>query len=191
MRLPLVYTSAFLKSDVYSKAQETTNNKYLILQIVTHNPGIRYRDLLRVTKFTNGTLSYHLLTLEKRSMIKTLRLTGGHITRFYPYLFPIEEANTLGYLKIKTTRQILLLLYNKGRISFSEIVTHLNKAPSTTSWNLKRLIEADLITKKKNSESCEFLLRNPGLVEKLVKHDGVTIVLDTSVDNFVYLIESL
>lgn len=124
-------------------------------------------------------------------MIKTLKSKGGHITRYCTYLFPLEEAHTLGYLRIKTTRQILMLLYSKGRISFSEIVAHLNKAPSTTSWNLKRLIEADIITKKKNSESSEFLLRNPGLVEKLVKHDSVTIFLNTSVDNYISLIESL
>jgi len=119
MSLPLVSSSTFLKSDVYSNAEETTNKRYFILKIVTHIPGIRYRDLLRVTKFTNGTLSYHLLTLVKKSMIKTLKSKGGHITRYCTFLFPLEEAHTLGYLRIKTTRQILMLVYSKGRISFS------------------------------------------------------------------------
>jgi predicted transcriptional regulator len=190
MSLPLVSNFTFLENEVYSNGEESTNKKYFILKIITHIPGIRYRDLLRVTKFNNGTLSYHLLTLEKRSMIKTLRSKGGHITRYYPYLFPIDEAHTLGYLRIKTTRQILMLLYSKGRISFSEIVAHLNKAPSTTSWNLKRLVEADIITKRKNSESSEYLLKNPRLVEKLVNHDRVAIFLDASADNYISLIEA-
>ena len=46
------------------------DNRHLIFNIISHIPGIRYRELLRITKFNNGTLSYHLLTLEKNLMIK-------------------------------------------------------------------------------------------------------------------------
>jgi predicted transcriptional regulator len=171
------------------KTPEKISKRYLILKIVTFVPGIRYRDLLRITKFNNGTLSYHLLTLEKKLMIKILRSEGGHITRYYPYPFPVEEADTLGYLKIKTTRQILLLLSTRGKTSFSEIVAHINKAPSTTSWNLKRLIEAKIITKKKNRESSEFSLRNPKLVEKLVNHNNSNTFLDATIDNYTSIID--
>jgi hypothetical protein len=48
-----------------------------------------------------GTLSYHLLTLEKNLMIKVLRSEKGNITRYYPFLTPVEEAVMLGYLRIK------------------------------------------------------------------------------------------
>ena len=135
--------------------------RHLILEIVTAVPGIRYRDLLRMTKFNNGTLSYHLLRLEKNLVIRKLRSEKGHVASFYPYDFQIEEAITLGYLRIKATRQILILLNSKGKSSFSEIVTHINKAPSTTSWHLKRLVKSDIITKTTKKQNCEFSLNNP------------------------------
>ena len=76
-------------------------NKHLIFNIISHIAGIRYRELLRLTRFNNGTLSYHLLTLEKNLMIKVLRSEKGNITRYYPFLTPVEEAVMLGYLRIK------------------------------------------------------------------------------------------
>ena len=164
--------------------------RHLIFNIISHIPGIRYRELLRITKFNNGTLSYHLLTLEKNLMIKVLRPEKGNITRYYPYLTPVEEALTLGYLRIKTSRQILMLLYSKRKTSFSYIVNHIKKAPSTTSWNLKRLLESDIVVKKKRNESFELSLKNPKLVEKLVNKPSDTL-LDRSVDNYISLINNL
>ena len=32
------------------------DNRHLIFNIISHIPGIRYRELLRITKFNNGTL---------------------------------------------------------------------------------------------------------------------------------------
>lgn len=157
--------------------------RYLILEIVTSVPGIRYRDLLRITKFNNGTLSYHLLRLEKKLMIRKLRSEKGHVASFYPYDFQIEEAITLGYLRIKTTRQILMLLNDKGKYSFSEIVTHINKTPSTTSWHLKRLVKSNIVAKTTNKQNCEFLLINPQLVEKLLYPPKTDACFDCGIDN--------
>ena len=136
-----------------------------------------------------GTLSYHLLTLEKNLMIKVLRSEKGNITRYYPFLTPVEEAVMLGYLRIKTLRQVLILLHTKRRASFSEITLHINKAPSTTSWNLKRLLESNIVLKKKRDELFEFSL-NPKLVEKILDRAANTL-LDRSVDNYISLIDNL
>ena len=144
------------------------DNRYLIFNIISYIPGIRYRELLRLTKFNNGTLSYHLLTLEKNLIIKVRRPEKGNITRYYPYSTPVDEALVVGYLRIKTSRQILMLLYSKRKAFFSDIVAHINKAPSTTSWNLKRLLESNIVIKKKSNESWIYSLKNPQLVEKLI-----------------------
>ena len=123
-------------------------------------------------------------------MIKVLRSEKGNITRYYPFLTPVEEAVMLGYLRIKTLRQILILLHTKRRTSFSEITLHINKAPSTTSWNLKRLLESNIVLKKKRDELFEFSLKNPKLVEKLLYRAADTL-LDRSVDNYISLIDNL
>jgi predicted transcriptional regulator len=167
------------------------DNRYLVLNIISYIPGIRYRELLRLTKFNNGTLSYHLLTLEKHLIIKVLRLEKGNITRYYPYLTPVDEALIVGYLRIKTSRQILMLLHSKRKAPFSDIVKHISKAPSTT-WNLKRLLESNIIIKKKSNESWIYSLKNPKLVEELInRREAADTLLERSVDNYISLIDNL
>lgn len=114
----------------------------------------------------------------------------GNITRYYQFLAPVEEAMMLGYLRIKTSRQILILLHSKRRASFSEIALHINKTSFTTSWNLKRLLESGIVLKKKRDESFEFSLKNPKLVEKLLNRATDTLLVH-SVDNYISLIDNL
>ena len=67
---------------------------------------------------------------------------------------------------------------------------HLSKAPSTTSWNLKRLIDSEVIVRKRGIEYSEYYLKNPIYVERLIKKSNTTI-LDRSIDNYISLIEDL
>ena len=41
-----------------------------IIQFVTNFPGIRYRELLRVTGVSNGVLSYHLNLLDNSGKVR-------------------------------------------------------------------------------------------------------------------------
>jgi predicted transcriptional regulator len=41
------------------------NNQSKLVQYINENPGIRYRELLRLTSLANGVLTYHLSVLEK------------------------------------------------------------------------------------------------------------------------------
>ncbi len=173
-----------------NEEDEKTGKKHLLLKTISLIPGIRYRDLLRITKLTNGTLSYHLSALEKQSKIQVLRSENSNITRYYPHSTSTEDFITLGYLKIKTSRQILMFLYTKKKCTFGEIVSHIGKAPSTTSWNLKRLDEANIIVRRKGNEGSEFLLRNPKLIEKLFQKTNNNL-LDRAVESYTSLIDDL
>ncbi len=172
------------------KVDKEIDKKDLLFKIISHIPGVRYRDLLRISKLTNGTLSYHLSTLEKNSIITILRSKNSNITRYYPYSTSTEDIVTQGYLKMKTSRQILMFLYAKKNCTFNEIVSHIDKAPSTTSWTLKRLDEADIIVRRKRNDGSEFSLKNPKLIEKLLQKTNNTL-LDRTVDNYASLIDDL
>jgi predicted transcriptional regulator len=179
-----------LQEELTNKVDYKTDKKYLLLNIISLIPGIRYRDLLRITNLTNGTLSYHLSTLEKNSIIRVIRLENSNITRYFPHSTQTEDIVSLGYLKMKTSRQILMFLYTKKKSSFGEIVSHIGKAPSTTSWNLKRLDEANIIVRRKTNEGSEFLLKNPKLIEKLLQKTNNSL-LDRAVDSYTSLIDEL
>ena len=53
-----------------STSSSSTDAKVLLLKHIEQTPGVRYRELLRLTGFVNGVLSYHLAALEKADVIK-------------------------------------------------------------------------------------------------------------------------
>ena len=95
-----------MKSDfIYNDSEIESNsgdNRSTILKIINSFPGIRYRDILRLTNLNNGTLSHHLSTLEKRSIIKIGRTENSNITRYYPVSTSSDEVLVLNFLKIKS-----------------------------------------------------------------------------------------
>ncbi|MDF0680418.1 MAG: winged helix-turn-helix transcriptional regulator [Candidatus Nitrosocosmicus sp.] len=174
-----------------NEVESNGDNRSTILRIINSFPGIRYRDILRITNLNNGTLSHHLSILEKRSIIKIGRTENSNITRYFPASTPSDETLILNYLKIKTTKSIILMLMDtEDDLSFNEIVKHINKAPSTTSWNLKRLVDSDVVGRKRGKEVSLFYLRNKGLVKKLVGQNNKTL-LDRSIDNYISIIDEL
>lgn len=166
------------------------DKRRMLVDIIFNVPGIRYKDLSRITRLNNGTLSYHLSTLEKNAVIQVCRSDNSNITRYYSTSIPLEETITLGYLKMSTTSKILKLLLDNECLTFSEIMSMIEKAPSTTSWNLKRLYEANVIVRRKRNDVIVFTLKNPMLLEKLMGKINNTL-LDRSVDNYASLIDSL
>ena len=180
-------STIFNENDVESNG----DNRSTILRIINSFPGIRYRDILRITNLNNGTLSHHLSILEKRSIIKIGRTENSNITRYFPASTPSEETLILNYLKIKATKSIIMMLIDtEDDVSFNEIVKHINKAPSTTSWNLKRLVDSNVVGRKRGKEVSLFCLNNKGLVKNLVGQNNKTL-LDRSIDNYISIIDEL
>ena len=117
-----------------------------LVKLIDRNPGIRYRELLRLTNSSNGVLSYHLAELMCSKYIKVDRKKG--VTRYYPIRISSAVSKIIGHIKNPVSRYILLLLVEKGPSTLSEIAALTNKAPSTISWYLQRLLKAELVNRK-------------------------------------------
>ena len=50
--------------DINANVSDLDEVKYIILKCIDENPGIRYREILKLTSMTNGVLEYHLKALE-------------------------------------------------------------------------------------------------------------------------------
>lgn len=145
-------------------------------------PGIRYRELMRLAKLTNGVMSYHLGVLEKNSAIKIDR--QGGVTRFYPTSMNEYDRAVIGRLRQKTARQIVLFLLQNEGITFTDIVVHVKHAPSTVSWHLKKLQEIGLIQVKRSNGHVLYKVNQSDEIVRLLR-DYKTSFLDKMVDNFV------
>jgi len=143
-----------LDSTYYNSASEYSINtlpelQQKLLLCIDENPGIRYRELLRLINFSNGVLSYHVNKLEKLDLVNVERKT--RMTRFFPRNISNEVMGILGNLRNQTSYEIIKLLSERGPISQQEIVNSTRKAASTISWRMKKLLDDNIICIKDNN----------------------------------------
>jgi predicted transcriptional regulator len=121
-----------------------------LLLSIDENPGIRYRELLRLTNSSKGVLSYHINRLEKMDLVIVER--RARMTRFFPRNISNEIMGVMGFLRNRTSYEIIKLLYDRGPTSQQEIINYTKKAASTISWHMKKLLDDNIVCiKDKNT----------------------------------------
>ena len=174
-----------------------------LLLCIDENPGIRYRELMRLINFSNGVLSYHVNKLEKLDLVNVERKT--RITRFFPRNISNEIMGILGNLRNQTSYEIIKLVYESGPISQREIVKYTRKASSTISWHMKKLLDCNIICIKNRDFNYDeniasgskiqykkvklYDLLNRNLVNDLIYNTNKYI--DNVVNNYSEMIDSL
>ncbi len=176
-----------------------------LLISIGENPGIRYRELLRLVNSSNGVLSYHIHKLEKSELLNVDR--KSRITRFFPRNISNELMVLLGILRNQTSYDIMKLLYESGPVSQSEIVNHTKKSASTISWYMKKLLVDDIIYIKNKQRTYNgnndvsykmqlagkrvnyYDLSNRNLVSEVM--NKVNKYIDRAMDNYSSVIDSL
>jgi predicted transcriptional regulator len=123
-----------------------------IVKYVNEIPGIRYRELLRMTGLSNGVLSYHLRFLNNNGKIRVNRV-NNRVTRYFSYDVSPHESYVIGLLRQETTRKIIMYILENGSCGFNDIMIHTKKVPSTISWHMARLKAANIIKVRKQNES--------------------------------------
>ena len=88
-----------------------------------------------------------------------------------------------------TTRSMNELLEH-DLCTFNEVVEHLNKASSTTSWHLKRLKDAGIISVKNGGEYQMYQIIRPNLVYDILYKYKESFV-DAVVNNYRNMVEEL
>lgn len=171
-----------------SLSAETTDTKVLILKHIEQIPGIRYRELLRLTGFVNGVLTYHLTALEKTNLIKVDR--QSRVTRYYPANISDNHSSILKFIRHEPIREILIFILEHELCTFQEIVEHTGKAPSTISTHLKRLKEARIISVRRGEYLQLYqIVRGELVAEVLSKY--MPSFVDKVIDNYAELLEEL
>ncbi|MGI0029684.1 MAG: winged helix-turn-helix transcriptional regulator [Nitrososphaera sp.] len=166
---------------------EIIGTKAVLLAQIGRNPGIRYRELLRLTGLANGVLTYHLSGLEKAHHVNVER--RSKMTRYYPLSVSERESTILRYIRHEPVRRIVLFLLEDEHCTFTEIVDHMKKAPSTISLHLKRLRE-DGVVSVRYGEYHLYRLSNRELVEDVLSMYRASFV-DKVVDGYAEIMEDL
>ncbi len=155
-------------------------NSKIILSIINILPGIRYKELQRITKMPNGTLSYHLEGLERKGLIRIRRDNGS--TRIFPLTFDDYAIEIISIIKDSTRLKIIKYLLKHKSATYQELHNATGKSFSTLSWHLDKLIDNEIIKVNNYIGINEYSLKEPEIIEEIVK------IIDKNVtDNFIDL----
>ncbi len=197
--------SIYIKSPTADFFDALPELQQKLLLFIGENPGIRYRELLRLINSSNGVLSYHINKLEKMELVNVDR--KSRITRFFPRNISNEIMTLLGILRNQTSYEIMKLLYERGPISQSEIVKYTRKSASTISWYMKKLLGENIICIKNKQSTYDgnndisykmqltgkrlnfYDLSNRNLVSDVMNKANKYI--DSTIDNYSSVIDSL
>ena len=138
-------------STIHHHQKKTNSVQDKIVKYVNEIPGIRYRELLRITGISNGVLSYHLNLLDNSGKIRVNRV-NNRVTRYFSYDVSPHETYVIGLLRQETSRKIIMYVLEKGTCGFNDIIIHTKKVPSTISWHLARLKAANIVKVRKQYE---------------------------------------
>ena len=145
--------------------------RIVILKQIGETPGIRYRELVRSTGLSNGTLEYHLRILERTHKVK-VDISDGKRGRYYPIDILANESNIIGFIRNNVSRQIVTFILEHELCTFGEILEHIKKAPSTLSWYLKRLSKAAIISVTYGKEYQLYQVLNSKFVQEILYKYG-------------------
>lgn len=167
---------------------ELADTRGMLMKHIEQTPGIRYRELLRLTGLANGVLSYHLSALEKANVIKVER--ESKITRYYPVNVSDKESSILKFVRHEPIRQILFFILENDMCTFNEIVDHTGKAPSTVSSHLKRLRVAGIVLVRYSEYHQLYRVAEMDLIAEVISKYTASFT-DRVVDNYTEMLEEL
>ncbi|MGC1132659.1 MAG: winged helix-turn-helix transcriptional regulator [Nitrososphaeraceae archaeon] len=172
----LIPSSGDLRKDIYN--------------FISKNPGIRYRELIRLAGISNGVLTYHLCLLEKSGEIKVERLSNKKVTRYFVANIPKEDSDIISCLRGKVIRNIIFFVLENEFCTFSEIVDHVGKAPSTISWHIKKLREAGILGTNYGNDRQLYSVADRTTVNRILLEYKQTFT-DRIIENYTEMIDSL
>jgi len=122
-----------------------------IYQEIADTPGSHFRALLDELDYAQGTLQYQLRWLADERLIDVS--SDGKYTRYYPATeFDDADQTVMNALRREYSRRILAHLLVDGPLSTTDLSDRLEKAQSTVSWHLSKLVDAGLVTKERDGQ---------------------------------------
>ncbi len=160
-----------------------------ILELIYENPGLNFRDIMRITGFKNGVLSYHIKKLEKKNKVNVIRKIGN--TRFFPLSVNEQESTLLEMLRRPTPYTLIVLLkkHSEG-LTISQLVHITQKAQSTISVYLQLLFSKKIISIRFHKKKKVFILKDIDDVDYILRKYNFKSIHKT-VQNFNEMFESL
>jgi predicted transcriptional regulator len=131
-------------------------NREVIYETIVAHPGLKFNALEHLTGMKEGTLKYHLLRLERKRKIVTVRFVTS--LRYFENDGRYTELEKKVFLhgQNPTTRMILEIISDSPGVSRKDIAAILGIAGPSVSWHTNRLWCDGIITTRKNGKGVRY-----------------------------------
>lgn len=153
-----------------------------LYELISKFPGLHFREILRRLEISSGNLNYQLSYMIKHDIIVTIE--DGNLKRYYVAgKVKGKEKRILACLRNETARGLVLFLLLNPNTQFNELSQNFDLAPSKLAYHLKKLVEKDIIEKKKEGRITLYKAKD----EEAIANVLITFrpsFLDSIVDSF-------
>ena len=112
------------------------------------NPGEHYNSIKKALALKNGTLVYHLKTLEREEFIKSV--VDGRFKRFYPHEMKLPEPSDELVLRMNHIQhEILKIIRENPGITQKEIAGRIGLSTPTVHYHINIMMSARVIDVKR------------------------------------------
>jgi DNA-binding MarR family transcriptional regulator/putative methionine-R-sulfoxide reductase with GAF domain len=143
-------------------------NRRLILNYISDNPGSHQRKIARDLDIRLSTLRYHLDYLENKRSIVCQKQDNLKIYFVYDKIKPHEKV-LIPLLQQKHYREIILVLISSPGLTFSQIVNRLSIGASTASKYINILEDRKILFHKKFGREKKYYLNDEKSVVGLLR----------------------
>jgi len=165
-----------------------TDTRRRVRSHIESNPGVHFNAVSRNLGIATGQTQYHLRRLLRADRLDSAEICGR--THYYPDGYSTREQAAIALLRRETTRELVMLLLDRGRTTPAMLTEELGIARSTVEWHLSNLAEYDLVEKEYEGRNVSVRPTRPELLRRtLVEIDPS--LPDRLVDRFSRLVDSM
>lgn len=141
-----------------------------IYEHILATPGTHLRGVHRAVRLPFGQVLYHLNYLEKLELV-VVKKDGKFSRYFIKNLIGRQEKNVISVLRHEVPRTISVLLLFHQELTHKQILQHVTVSPSTLSFHLAKMVEAEVILREQRGrESLYHLLDRDLTTKTLIRH---------------------
>jgi predicted transcriptional regulator len=133
-----------------------------IYEYIMRHPGTYLRELARALGMAIGLVEYHLNYLAKHGILVSSQ--EGREKRFYPRNLDVRHAKLIDILAHRTRASIVLLALEQPGISHKDLSLALERAPSTVSFHLRKLLRREVLLAKRRGAERGYYVKDPQTV---------------------------
>jgi predicted transcriptional regulator len=131
-----------ISSQPHNELNQTTRAE--IFCLVQNNPGIHFRGVCGSLGLSIGMVQYHVGVLAAAGFLSVY--SDGKMQRFFESgKYSKNQMKVISLLRHKTTRNILKIIIEEGKISHRELAAKLSITSQGLTWQMHRLQKTEVV----------------------------------------------